>query len=352
MFSTYEPVGMIIAPTHPILDRATAPTFADALKGTTVEGRYVPSQNRYYLPHGGVIWLVSADRPNSIEGGQIYFAWLDEAGQMRYSAWIAALGRLGQKQGRGLITTTPYAGFRWIDEHFIKFALEGDKDYFFRRWSSNANPAYPDEEYERAKRTMAPWRFRMRYDGEFTQPEGLVYPQLASCVVDAVRPPAGALYGGIDFGYANDPFAALAATQYVTEDGQDILYLWYERYKSGTFIEQHAQALPAGVTWFADPSEPEAIAKLRRAGHAVRKAAIKRIPIGVDMVTERLYDGGLKISKACRALIAESKLYTYPAEEDIIMGDIPIDANNHACDALRYLVGGVDRHRAAAAAGG
>ena len=40
---------------------------------------------------------------------------------------------------------------------------------------STDNPAFPKEEYYRAKESMPPWRFLMLYDGLFTRPAGLIY---------------------------------------------------------------------------------------------------------------------------------------------------------------------------------
>ena len=46
---------------------------------------------------------------------------------------------------------------------------------------------------------------------------------------------------------------------------------------------------------------------------------------------------------ACRHLIAESQVYRYPSErERAMMDENPVDANNHALAALRYLIAEID----------
>ena len=54
--------------------------------------------------------------------------------------------------------------------------------------------------------------------------------------------------------------------------------------------------------------------------------------------------GRLKVlSTACWNLIAESKLYRYPTnDERSVLGEKPIDDNNHALGALRYLISKLD----------
>ena len=71
-------------------------------------------------------------------------------------------------------TTTPY-NVGWLKTHWYDLWRAGDPGYEVVRFSGNLNPAFPQDEYERAKRTMAEWRFKMFYDADFTVPEGLFY---------------------------------------------------------------------------------------------------------------------------------------------------------------------------------
>ena len=53
--------------------------------------------------------------------------------------------------------------------------------------------------------------------------------------------------------------------------------------------------------------------------------------------------GKLKIiENRCRALVAESDRYRYPDKDEDIIGDKPVDEDNHAMDALRYMIMGLD----------
>jgi PBSX family phage terminase large subunit len=322
---------------------------------TEFEGRYVESRSRYYLPDGGVIWLLSADREESLEGGQIDGVWIDEGGQISQNAWIAIQGRLGQKESPALITTTPY-GRNWLKHDFFDRWTGGDPDYYVRQWSSYQNPAYSMREYMRAKKVMTEQRFAMRYDGQFVRLSGLVYPDMSRCIIEAVEPPGGYLVGGIDFGW-NDPFAALAGTLFIADEKlskqfgvpekTDVLYIWYERYKRTTPLKQHSQALPKGHEWFGDPSRPDSIDELCTSGHTV-SGQRHEIIVGVDAINQRIYTRRLLISNRCKALLAEAEQYSYPKkDEDESMGDKPVDGLNHALDALRYMVMGLDAGRLA-----
>ncbi len=153
--------------------------------------------------------------------------------------------------------------------------------------------------------------------------------------------------GGIDWGF-NHPFAAVWG--HVDQD--DVLWLTGMRYVRQQTNPVHSAALPRNIRWFADPSQPGTIAEFRNAGHDVIPcvhlsvrggAGTPRTPVlaGIDQVTERMRTGRLKIVRgACRPLLRELALYHYPEDKT---SEEPVKEDDHACDALRYLVVGMDR---------
>ncbi len=354
-------LGMIIAPTYKVLARATIPCFVDALKGTRLEGVYKPSNSYYELPNNwGRIWTQGADNEGGLEGGQFDFVWGDEGGQFRKKVYDAIIGRTGAKEAPILITTTPY-GLGALYEWYKKFK-SGDEDYNFITFSSIENPAYPKTEFERAKRSMTPEKFRERYLGHFLRLEGLVYPKLQdsfiNCTTDellTLLSLPGKNVGGIDYGW-NDPFCALAGKIPSVTSSDDkfvmgVCYVWYERYMSETPLEDHATALPklfgSSILWYSE-HVPENIMKLKKGGFRV-KLAKKAILPGIDVVNTRFYTGTIKIiENRCPALKAEGEIYIYePNRDDEILGEKPIDKDNHAMDALRYMIMGLDYREAA-----
>ncbi len=117
----------------------------------------------------------------------------------------------------------------------------------------------------------------------------------------------------------------------------------------------HAEGLPRGVRYYCDPSRPDTIRELRDRGHeavpcvhmSVRGGAgSPRTPVlhGIDLVTERMRTGRLKIVReACLPLVRELATYCYDPEK---MTEEPVKEDDHACDALRYLIVGLDRGKA------
>jgi phage terminase large subunit len=181
---------------------------------------------------------------------------------------------------------------------------------------------------------------QQEYECSFVALEGLVYPDFPIALVDNWPQPAGQRVGGIDFGWRN-PFAALWGVL----DRDDVLWIAGERYLRQTPLHEHATALreQGSVTWYADPAGRTEIEELRAAGVAVRSGD-NDLRAGIAAVTARLRTGRLRVHRsACPNLAAEARLYRYPtAAERAAQGEEPLDRDNHALAALRYLVARLD----------
>ena len=69
----------------------------------------------------------------------------------------------------------------------------------------------------------------------------------------------------------------------------------------------------------------------------------KPVLAGIDMVSERIRTGRLRIVRsACLPLVRELSMYRYDTAKQL---EEPVKEDDHAVDALRYLVVGLDRNR-------
>jgi hypothetical protein len=147
-------------------------------------------------PMWGRIILRSADSKGGLESGTAKAAWLDEAGQDRFTlaAWRAIRRRLSLYRGDVLITTTLY-NLGWLKQQIIDKATD-DGDVRVRyldngaeieitdnerenirlvQFDSIANPMFPIEEYEEARSTMPDDEFTMFYRGRVARLRALIY---------------------------------------------------------------------------------------------------------------------------------------------------------------------------------
>lgn len=334
---------LIAAPTVKILQQSTMPKFKDVIPADW--GTWKENKQCFELVWGDRIFVRSTDDPEHLEGMTLLDAWLDEAGQMKHDVWTFIQGRLSINKGRCLMTTTPYL-LNWLFKEVYRKAYRvndridenGDKNIHIVAWQSADNPAFPHDEYERAKLTMTEAQFKRRYQGMFAQVEGLVYPDFGdSMVVQPFSiPPGWKRFAGVDFGHTN-PTAGLT----ITEDPKSkIFYVYRELYKSEVLLSDVATFFQPEMCKYilADPQSAQLINELKRSYQLGQlQPADNNIDVGIQRVVTLMKAGRLKIFKSCRNLIEEIETYHYPKPDpEGFVKDKPVAKHNHACDALRY----------------
>jgi len=334
----FDSAYLVVSPTYSMQRRFIVPAITDLFDAVT--GGVLSNVDRcYYLPQGNKIYLGSADNPFTLEGVHVYGVCLDEAGQMRREAWDVALRRVGFYQGRILITTTPYNN-RWLKTEFYDKWKAGLPEYRVVQFASVENPAYPREEFERARRDLPDWMFRMFYMGEFAKPEGLVYQDFNPSVhvVEPFDIPKNwTRIVGVDFGY-NNPFAVL----WLAIDGDNNIYVYreyYEREKLPKEAGEDIVRLSEGEMIDAvicDPSRPEGMEDLRRLGLPVQ-AADNSVLTGIQRVTEKLKARQLFVFRGLQNTLNEFEAYSWKVINGA-QSEQPVKEFDHSMDALRYAI--------------
>lgn len=295
-------------------------------------------------PMWGRIILRSAAAGGGLESATAKGALLDEAGQDSFGVedWEAVLRRLSLSQGRALIGTTPY-NLGWLKSEVYDRWTAGDPNYEVIQFASTENPAFPREEYERARDTMPEWRFAMMYQGQFSRPAGMIYDCFDAehhvCEEFPV-PPHWPLYLGVDFGGANTAVLWIAE-----EPGAGRLFVIEESLSGGKSTPQHAREIlqqAAGRNlvcgYGGSPGEQQQRWDWGAAGVTLHQPPVGDVEAGIDRVTQLLREKRLKIVKTCRGLIDEFGSYRrkldrlgQPIEE------IEDKRSYHRLDALRYV---------------
>jgi len=226
---------------------------------------------------------------------KIDFVIIDEAARVPDDVYRAVRPMLATTEGRLILLSTPY----------------GRRGFFYNEWASGAAawhrieipvsqcPRISAKFLEEERRALGASWFRQEYECSFESVEVVVYPEFARCVVEALPdyvidvktkdpgPPKGTWehhyswekreplellersvkrVGGLDFGFRN-PFAAV----WGVVDRDDVLWLTGEHYASEKPLVYHAEHLPRGMMWYADPSGAGDIDALIRANFKVRQ---------------------------------------------------------------------------------
>ncbi len=268
--------------------------------------------------------------------GQAFdFLAIDEVAMMR-SFWVnwqeVLRPTLTDKKGEAIFASTPQGFNHFYDLYNLELTDKDFKSFHFTSWD---NPYLPKDELERAKETLPPDRFAQEYEASFQKTSGLAIPEFSREKHLYEELPIGNYekLAGVDFGYVNP--TAVPEIHWTGEK----LYVDDEWYKKGRTDAQIAEYIASCnfQAVYPDPENAGGIAELRRQGVNVRevKKGKGSVVEGIQMIRELFIGKRLFINKRCVNLIAELESYAY--EEDS-KKEVPIKENDHAIDALRYVV--------------
>lgn len=176
-------VGMVLAPTYPMLRDATLRSVADLAQRGNIVRSWHRTEMRMELINGLTILFRSADDPDRLRGPNLSWFWLDEAAMMDYDVWLIMLGRLRVAPGRAWITTTP-RGRNWVWQTW----QTASADYALIRSSSQDNPYLPPDFVATLEASYTTQWAAQEIGGEFVEPEGSMFRRAWFRVVDGAPP--------------------------------------------------------------------------------------------------------------------------------------------------------------------
>lgn len=336
--------GVIVAPTYPMLRDVTQKTFLSILDAANYKYEYYKTDG-ILERKGATVMFRSSDNPDRLRGPNLNWAYLDEAAQMRESMWNVILGRLrvGHKP-QAWITTTP-AGYNWVYRRWVE---KGDPAYQIIHASTRENTYLPSEYVADLESNYVGEFAKQEIEGDFVAFEGLVYPDFSRnlhLLKSFAIPESWPRYRALDYGYTN-PFVCLWAA--LDEDKR--IYIYAEHYQPKTLLKDHASMIKARtghVQWTVADWDAQDNAEMGALGIPTNRAR-KEVLVGIRKVMARLVkqsDGKprLFISSDCPNLIREFGLYRWnETKEGRNDKEEPVKENDHAMDALRYLIMEVD----------
>ena len=148
-------------------------------------------------------------------------------------------------------------------------------------------------------------------------------------VVDGIPEGARLLGIGLDFGYSNDPSAAVEVYKY---NNKRILNEVF--YRTGMLNGEIAKSLPKNTFIYADSAEPKSIEEIRR--HGVNIMPVKKGADSIVFGIQTMQTQSYLITSKSTNVINEFQKYTWIKDKSGIVKNKPIDKHNHAIDAIRY----------------
>ena len=243
------------------------------------------------------------------------------------------------RRGSAMFISTPKGFNHFYDLYNEEFK---NKDYKSFHFTSYDNPHIPKDEIDREKEIKPGDTFAQEYLADFTKTQGLVYKEFdrAKHLYEKLPDLNFQKLGGVDFGYRN-PAAVLHA--YWNNEKLYIEDEWYKRERTDIEIAEHT-ALCKFNSVYPDPENQGAIEELKRLRVNVKEVVKGKdsVKSGIQSIREMLIRGDLLINKRCVNLIAEFEMYSYDDDKvERNEQENPIKANDHALDALRYIVSSI-----------
>ena len=318
----------IVAESIPHLRRGALKDFVKILKWTNrfYDQQLNKSLLTYHFKNGSVVEFFSADDASKLRGARRDILYINECNNVTFEAYNELSIRTKKEV---------YLDFNPANEFWVHKELKDEPDTDFIILTYKDNEALDESivtqiEKNRDKAaTSSYWAnwWRVYGLGQVGSLEGVVFNNWKE--IDTIPKEAKLIGIGLDFGYTNDPTAAIEIYNY---NGTRIVNELV--YRTGMVNSDIAKILPSSVVIYADSSEPKSIEEIRRQGKTIKGVTkgADSINYGIDVMQRQDY----LVTKQSTNLIKELRSYCWDTDKQGQRMRRPIDHYNHAIDALRY----------------
>ena len=318
----------IVAESIPHLRRGALKDFIKILKWTNRfnDQQLNKSLLTYQFKNGSVVEFFSADDASKLRGARRDILYINECNNVTFESY----NELAIRTKREV-----YLDFNPANEFWVHKELKHEPDADFIILTYKDNEALDQSivtiiEKNRDKAATsnywANW-WRVYGLGEIGSLEGVVFDNWKE--IDKLPEDARLIGIGLDFGYTNDPTAAIEVYNW---NGKRIVNELV--YNTGMLNSDIARILPTAVTIYADSSEPKSIEEIRRFGKTIKGVTKGKdsIKYGIDVMQSQEY----LVTKQSTNLIKELRSYCWDVDKHGVTLNNPAGGNDHAIDALRY----------------
>jgi len=318
----------VVAESIPHLRRGALKDFLKVMKWTNryIDEQFNKSLLTYQFKNGSVIEFFSADDSSKLRGARRDVLYINECNNVTFDAYLELSIRTKKEI---------YLDFNPANEFWVHTELKDESDADFIILTYKDNEALDESivrqiEKNRDKAATsnywANW-WRVYGLGEVGSLEGVVFDNWKE--IDKVPDDARLVGIGLDFGYTNDPTAAIEVYNW---NGKRIVNEIV--YRTGMLNSDIAKILPSSVTIYADSSEPKSIDEIRRFGKTIKGVTKGKdsIKYGIDVMQRQEY----LVTKQSTNLIKELRSYCWDVDKHGVRLNNPAGGNDHAIDALRY----------------
>lgn len=323
------------------------PAWLGELKESKTEGLAYHFHEQY---GGNIIALRNLDESSKYRSAEFAIIAVDELTMNKESVFHKLRGSLRWPgvEAKFIAASNPDGpGQVWVRQYFIEkvypkeMELLADQFAYVKALPAD-NPYLPDSYWDELNSLPEPLRSAWRDGNWYTMMRRAVFSEFNQDNIASKEPdPNRPIELAFDDGYI-DPRAIL----FIQRGDSEILVfdeIYHSRHLAEVCIaetirrcEQNGWPLPELAV--GSPEAKEIQKRFINAGIPVRYRP-HQIVEGINLVRSLIKDGNgyrtLKVHPRCKNLISElTQGYIYP-EQGGRMDEVPLDENNHACDALR-----------------
>lgn len=361
--------GLLTAPTLLQLKRTTIKTFLNEIVPPPLIRSYNKAEGELTLENGFTFYLIPSDDEEKLRSLNAGLVHIEEASGIHENIYTQILTRMRDHATQDkLVVVCSNPSLGWIKDVFYDNIARSNpkhpeheqynpniKTYI---WKSYQNPYLPKDFIENISKGKAEWWKKRYIDGSFDQVEGAVYPRVGEAIIKAQSvSDKWERIVSLDHGLRNPTALLIGAIDPQTGN----VHIFKEYYKANTLVPEHAknirqileeEKVTAGNTRFmvidpsaknkTDPINGKSVQSLYQEYGLFFQPANNNIEAGILKVNAYIELSRLKIHDTCPNLIRELQNYQYPDVEenpkDKDLKEKPIKHNDHAADALRYML--------------
>ena len=317
--------------TFPSLRATSMRDFFDILKKENLyDERLHNKSNHIYSLYGNYFEFISCDSEIKIRGRQRSILFMNECNEFSMDTFIQLSLRTTYKI---IIDFNPSEQYHWLYTQIID-ADRDDVDFHISTYKDN--PFLEEStiaEIERLKEVDENL-YRVFGEGQRGVASETIFPVFN--IVDDIPENAKEIALGLDFGFSADPTSLVKVYKHDLD-----LYIDELIYEKGLTNQDIAHkikqlGIDRSIEIYADSAEPKSIHEIFLMGGINIKPAKKgadSIRIGIDVLKRHK----INITKRSVNAIKEFRNYKWIKNKNSEITNKPIDAFNHAVDAVRYV---------------
>lgn len=322
----------VVRKTLPAIRGSVLYDFKDILVrlGIWADANFNKSEMIYTFPNGSFVEFFSTDQEQKLRGRKRDILFVNEANELSFVEWQQLAMRTAQFK---ILDYNP----SFSEDHWInKLNEESGVYHFITTYRDNPFLEQTIIDEIESLQTKSPTLWQIYGLGKRAIVEGIVFPRIEQ--VSEFPDWCKSEYIGIDFGYTNDPTAIVKVGYAVNADDEECLFIDEICYRTRMTTGDICDALRPyrNMTIDAESADPRLIDEIHKSG--ARIYPVKKGTGSIEAGIARMQTFRIFVTARSLNVLKEFRNYTYAQDKDGRWLNIPIDAYNHAIDAVRYVV--------------